>query len=309
RLQINLVFTGNSTESFVYNVLRLNVLNTGHLMLRTIFEISQYLFEKKTTHKVAENSSTAHDRFRPSWGFVSFLFEQSSSGKTDNVKPRDIGDCTADCSSSFVFKLRELFSFQNPILRQGGLDDPSISRWRSATQDSRKLLFSVYTYPVPLRYGTRRSPRVSVNHMFYLNPNWTILDKCAHWKINMVFTRDSMESLVYDCAYPMSPKKGQTDRGCRRVGSIIIAKADKNKATTVRNKSDYLQKVKQHLAEGPYRVIDNANVTSIVNRSKDEVGKYLRSATYHLGKAIGIDSTLKVQIDHGLMAYQEIRKR
>ncbi|KER25166.1 hypothetical protein T265_14263, partial [Opisthorchis viverrini] len=44
--------------------------------LGTIFEISQYIFIKETTHKVAENSSTAHDRFRPSWGSsVSFLYE------------------------------------------------------------------------------------------------------------------------------------------------------------------------------------------------------------------------------------------
>ncbi|KER25836.1 hypothetical protein T265_14141, partial [Opisthorchis viverrini] len=27
-----------------------------------------YIFIKKTTHEVAENTSTAHDRFRPSWG-------------------------------------------------------------------------------------------------------------------------------------------------------------------------------------------------------------------------------------------------
>ncbi|KER24305.1 hypothetical protein T265_07991 [Opisthorchis viverrini] len=33
----------------------------------TIFEISQYIFIKETTHKVAENSPTAHGRFRPSW--------------------------------------------------------------------------------------------------------------------------------------------------------------------------------------------------------------------------------------------------
>ncbi|KER30053.1 hypothetical protein T265_03426 [Opisthorchis viverrini] len=33
-----------------------------------IFEISQYIFLRETTHKVAENSSTAHDQFRPSWG-------------------------------------------------------------------------------------------------------------------------------------------------------------------------------------------------------------------------------------------------
>ncbi|KAG5442909.1 hypothetical protein CSKR_107397 [Clonorchis sinensis] len=26
------------------------------------------IFIKETTHKAAENSSTAHDRFRPSWG-------------------------------------------------------------------------------------------------------------------------------------------------------------------------------------------------------------------------------------------------
>ncbi|KAG5452513.1 hypothetical protein CSKR_103318 [Clonorchis sinensis] len=57
---------------------------------------------------VAENSSTAHDRFRPSWG---------SSG--------------------------------------------------------------------------RRSPRVSVNLMFYLNPNCTVFEKYTHLHINLVFARDS----------------------------------------------------------------------------------------------------------------------
>ncbi|KAG5451447.1 hypothetical protein CSKR_107634, partial [Clonorchis sinensis] len=62
---------------------------------------------KETTHKVAENSSTAHDRFRPSWG-----------------------------SSS------------------------------------------------------RRGPRISVNCMFYLNPNWTDCDKYTHLQINLVFTGD-----------------------------------------------------------------------------------------------------------------------
>ncbi|KER28408.1 hypothetical protein T265_04723 [Opisthorchis viverrini] len=32
-----------------------------------LFEIAQYIFIKETTHKVAEKSSTAHDRFRSSW--------------------------------------------------------------------------------------------------------------------------------------------------------------------------------------------------------------------------------------------------
>ncbi|KAG5454945.1 hypothetical protein CSKR_105882 [Clonorchis sinensis] len=74
-----------------------------------------------TTHKVAENSSTAHDRLRPPWG---------SSG--------------------------------------------------------------------------RHSPRVFVNLMFYLNPNWTDFDKYTHLQINLVFgfcerlTWNPAESPVFD---------------------------------------------------------------------------------------------------------------
>ncbi|KAG5452716.1 hypothetical protein CSKR_102145 [Clonorchis sinensis] len=40
----------------------------SHVSVGTTFEISQYIFIKETTHKVADNSSTAHDWFRPSWG-------------------------------------------------------------------------------------------------------------------------------------------------------------------------------------------------------------------------------------------------
>ncbi|KER28314.1 hypothetical protein T265_04843 [Opisthorchis viverrini] len=80
-----------------------------HDSVRTIFEISHYIFIKETTDKVAENSSTAHDRFLPSRG---------SSG--------------------------------------------------------------------------RRSPRVSVNLMIYLNPNWTVFLRIHnHLQTNLVFSRDS----------------------------------------------------------------------------------------------------------------------
>ncbi|KER24135.1 hypothetical protein T265_08121 [Opisthorchis viverrini] len=44
----------------------------------------------------------------------------------------------------------------------------------------------------------RRSSRVSVKPMFYLNPNWTVFEKYTHLQISLVFTRDSTESLV-DC--------------------------------------------------------------------------------------------------------------
>ncbi|KAG5450770.1 hypothetical protein CSKR_101375 [Clonorchis sinensis] len=39
----------------------------------------------------------------------------------------------------------------------------------------------------------RRSPRVSVSLMFYLNPNWIDCDKYTHLQINLVFTGDLIE--------------------------------------------------------------------------------------------------------------------
>ncbi|KER28511.1 hypothetical protein T265_13559, partial [Opisthorchis viverrini] len=44
----------------------------------------------------------------------------------------------------------------------------------------------------------RRSCRVSVDLTFYLNSNWTVFDKHTNLQINLVFTRDSTESLVCD---------------------------------------------------------------------------------------------------------------
>ncbi|GAA48953.1 hypothetical protein CLF_102259, partial [Clonorchis sinensis] len=44
----------------------------------------------------------------------------------------------------------------------------------------------------------RRSPRVSVNLMLYVNPNWNDFDRYTHWQISLVFTGDSSEYIVYD---------------------------------------------------------------------------------------------------------------
>ncbi|GAA54271.1 hypothetical protein CLF_113233, partial [Clonorchis sinensis] len=82
----------------------------------------------------------------------------------------------------------------------------------------------------------------------------------------------------------ITPAERRALNGLKKVDNIVITKADKGKATVVMDKSDYLQKVKRHLAEGPYRQIDNANITSIMNRRKAEVGKYLRSVINHLGQ-------------------------
>ncbi|KER31096.1 hypothetical protein T265_13036, partial [Opisthorchis viverrini] len=43
-----------------------------------------------------------------------------------------------------------------------------------------------------------RTLRVSINLMFYLNPNWTVFEKQTHFQINLIFTKDSTEPFVYD---------------------------------------------------------------------------------------------------------------
>ncbi|KER26169.1 LOW QUALITY PROTEIN: hypothetical protein T265_14057, partial [Opisthorchis viverrini] len=67
-----------------------------HDSVGTIFEISQHIFIKVTNPKVAENSSTAHDRFRPSWArqALSPIFRQ----------PHVLVDPKLDC-------FREIHSF------------------------------------------------------------------------------------------------------------------------------------------------------------------------------------------------------
>ncbi|GAA51686.1 hypothetical protein CLF_106623 [Clonorchis sinensis] len=45
----------------------------------TIFEIPQYIFLKEITHKVAENASTAHDQFHPSWAQQVDVVEEFSA--------------------------------------------------------------------------------------------------------------------------------------------------------------------------------------------------------------------------------------
>ncbi|KER30052.1 hypothetical protein T265_13248, partial [Opisthorchis viverrini] len=93
-----------SLRAYYYDLITKTTIttNTGfrpsHVSVGMIFEISRYIFIRETTPESAENSSTAHDRFRPySWG---------SSG--------------------------------------------------------------------------RRSPRVSVDLIIYMNPNWTVFEKYTH---------------------------------------------------------------------------------------------------------------------------------
>ena len=64
----------------------------------------------------------------------------------------------------------------------------------------------------------------------------------------------------------------------------MVTKADKGNTTVVMDRTTYRGKVKQHLNEGPYRVIKDANVNTIMNKEKEAVGNYLRIAKEKLGK-------------------------
>ncbi|KER32784.1 hypothetical protein T265_12756, partial [Opisthorchis viverrini] len=99
---VNLVFTSDSTESLVYDILQLNVLHTGRCR---IFEISQHVFIKETTHKVAEKSPTTHDRFCSSWGssgrrspqvFVKFMIYLMSPKKGETGRGSNLRKLVAD---------------------------------------------------------------------------------------------------------------------------------------------------------------------------------------------------------------------
>ncbi|KER20673.1 LOW QUALITY PROTEIN: hypothetical protein T265_15260 [Opisthorchis viverrini] len=99
---------------------------------------------------------------------------------------------------------------------QTQIDHIAISyRWRGSITDCRSfwntfvdsdhaLVRSRFALPQdrfrPSVSGSsdRRSPRASVNPMIYLNPNCTVFEKYTHLQINLVFTTDSTESLVYD---------------------------------------------------------------------------------------------------------------
>ncbi|KER27783.1 hypothetical protein T265_13738, partial [Opisthorchis viverrini] len=96
----------------------------------------------ETTHKVAENFSTAHDRFRPSWG------------SSDRRSPR--------VSVNLMIYLNE--ATHKNTEKSSTAHDRFRPSWGSSG---------------------RRSPLVSVNFMFYLNPNRTDFYKYTH--LQMIF--------------------------------------------------------------------------------------------------------------------------
>ncbi|KER29718.1 hypothetical protein T265_13310, partial [Opisthorchis viverrini] len=75
---------------------------------------------------------------------------------------------------------------------------------------------SMWTHTVwlngSLRCANRHTTVKSSLFVCYLNPNWTVFEKYTHLQINLVFTRDSTESLVCDI-----PQLNVLHTGCTMV--------------------------------------------------------------------------------------------
>ncbi|KER28977.1 hypothetical protein T265_04274 [Opisthorchis viverrini] len=103
-----------------------------------MLQIRYMVFVKQTTHKVAENSSTAHDRFRLSWGSSAAKILGSASRKKTTHKDAE--------------------------------NSSTVHSWiRPSLGTSRK-----------------RRPQVSINLMFYLNPNRSRITKYPHGRLTRI---------------------------------------------------------------------------------------------------------------------------
>ncbi|KAG5454310.1 hypothetical protein CSKR_112653 [Clonorchis sinensis] len=185
----------------------------------TIFEISQYIFIKETTHKVDENALTAHNRFALLLGahqsssavHIQWPCQELNSGKYDMR-----GECVTTTPPGHAGLIRiftyeqsrdshwtcdhtELMSRQ---AQQTGHECAWVSRstahihidCRLSAEVQRKSLLFLLSFreyrflwefrsPFSIRswaFRSRRSPPV-----FYLTPNWTDFEKYTNLQINL----------------------------------------------------------------------------------------------------------------------------
>ncbi|KAG5442299.1 hypothetical protein CSKR_109884 [Clonorchis sinensis] len=154
--QTALCFTGPSTHCLL----------TGAGLKTTVVQqaVSRFNCYDIRDIKVAENSSTAQHRFRPFWGSsVHYGYTCIAISRISHQLKHEAAWCgtfscleTPQTRDSTVFQVVENASTAH---------DWFCPSWGSSG---------------------RRSPRVSVNLMFYLNPNWTDFDKYTNLQINLV---------------------------------------------------------------------------------------------------------------------------
>ncbi|KER22658.1 hypothetical protein T265_14806, partial [Opisthorchis viverrini] len=144
---------------------------------------------------------------------------------------------------------------------------------RPLSEDERYLLEKGLSFPVSKKVVRAGGIIPSIESVFQKLPSV----EAEKLRIQLVTVLKSQQPGTPNIA----PSERRALNTLRQVDSIVITKG---KATVVMNKSNYLQKVKQHLADGPYRQITGSSITSIMNKRKVEVGRCLRSVINHLGQ-------------------------
>ncbi|KER29214.1 hypothetical protein T265_04142 [Opisthorchis viverrini] len=148
-----------------------------------------------------ENRFIENRSFRPALSHV-YVNEQCTKEVKDILKPPDIPVLKVDDISRDQDSSEEGTSFQRRIYWFKTLVAILLINRNYLKETAHKVAKNSSTAHGRFRpsWGTvhRRSLRVSVNLMFYLNPNCTVFEKYTHLQIPLVFTRDSTESLVYD---------------------------------------------------------------------------------------------------------------
>ncbi|KAG5447552.1 hypothetical protein CSKR_101326 [Clonorchis sinensis] len=191
--------TRNPAESLVCDVSKqLNVLHqaASRFSCYDIQDIAIHVYTQCTTHKVAESSSAAHDRFRPSWGssgsrnprvFVNLMFylkpnctESAESTHLVSLSPSSyliiyrMGSCPQRHLAVATSNNTQDFAFSpNGSNRNSNLLKP----------DKRVIISSFndpFKHPVPLHRGTQYAPltlvcdsnqnETTVYEVFQLNP-------------------------------------------------------------------------------------------------------------------------------------------
>ncbi|KER26989.1 LOW QUALITY PROTEIN: hypothetical protein T265_13898 [Opisthorchis viverrini] len=155
---------------------------------------------------VAENSSTAQDRFRPSCG-SSVWFSRETQLNLSFMIFYNWMCCTQATSSFSWHDIRDIAEYfhrgnYSQIYICNVLLTSVVRKFDAKTvvlvkETTHKVAENSSTAHDRFRpsWGSsgRHSPRVSVN------PNWTVFEKYTHLQINLVFMRDSTESISRLC--------------------------------------------------------------------------------------------------------------
>ena len=106
----------------------------------------------------------------------------------------------------------------------------------------------------------------------------------------------------------ITPEERVAWKTLREDQRIIITKADKGNASVVLSKSDYIEKMRQHISEGPYTEVLNKRSSTLMKSSKDVVGRFLRTVKDNLGQVGWYSLYPKTNITPRLYGLPKIHK-